>query len=435
MQSLLRLSPCLWSFLSVRRRLRNHLCFLLVITFLLLFVLGGCIQPSLPQGTIPPQASITLAEASQNRLLVLSEEGNIFTLKPDGGGRYDLTTDATPNHFYTQPTWSPTGERIAWAEVNRSSEEFSGALLASTADGGDRTRVEALFPPFYLNWSPDGNQLAFLSNWMGHSSTTIALRLVDVARGEVEARTLGVGAPFYFSWAPDSQQMLTHVGSERVGLLALDGTETLLADDSARFATPQWNGERLLYGVHVENRPQLVIADSAGMIQQLVTFFQGETATAFSLSPDGQRVAYTETDAPASANSFGPLFIFDRATEEYEQLTAEPVMAFFWSPDGSSLLFMNVEFEGERPWLRVQIWDGEETRKYSRFIPSNVFFNQYLPFADQYAQSIRVWAPDGSAFVYTGRGENGDFGVWVHALDAEAPELVAEGVFATWSPR
>jgi hypothetical protein len=48
---------------------------------------------------------------------------------------------------------------------------------------------------------------------------------------------------------------------------------------------------------------------------------------------------------------------------------------------------------------------------------------------------MRVWAPDGSAFVYTGRGEDGNFGVWVHALDAEAPELVADGVFATWSPQ
>jgi Tol biopolymer transport system component len=145
--------------------------------------------------------------------LILSEEGNVFTLKPDGVGRFDLTNDAGPNHFYTQPTWSPTGEHIGWAEVNRSAEEFSGALLTSGADGSGLMRVEALFPPFYLNWSPDGNQLAFLSNWMGQSATTIALRLVDVARGDIEAKTLGVGAPFYFSWSPDSQQILTHIGS------------------------------------------------------------------------------------------------------------------------------------------------------------------------------------------------------------------------------
>jgi TolB protein len=429
-----RLSTPSGPHIFARRRFRNGSFFSLLST-ILLFVLSGCIRPAPPQGTIPPQASITLAEASQNRLLVLSQEGNIFTLQPDGGGRFDLTTDATPDHFYTQPTWSPTGERIAWAEINRSAETLSGALLTSAADGGDRMRVEALYPPFYLYWSPDGNQLAFLSNWTGLGSTTIALRLVDVAGGDVEARMLGLGAPFYFSWSPDSRQLLTHVGSQRVGLLALDGAETVLAESRARFATPQWSGEHLLYGVDVENRPQLVIADSTGVIQQAVTFFQADTATAFSLSPDGRRVAYTETDAPARANSFGPLFVFDRVSEEYEQLSNEPVLAFFWSPDGGSLLFMNIEFEGENPWLRVQIWDGAQTRKYSRFIPSNVFFNQYLPFADQYAQSMRVWAPDGSAFVYAGRGEDGNFGIWVHSLDAERPQLVAEGVFAAWSPR
>lgn len=401
---------------------------------LALLVASGCqpIQPPTPAPVV-----LDLAEASSNRLLVLSEEGNLFTINPDGSGRFDLTTDANPSHFYTQPTWSPTGERIAWAEVNTMPSDLSGALITSAADGTGRTRVETPFPPFYLNWSPDGNRLAYLSNWIDGNRQTIALRLVDIAAGGDEASTLGLGQPFYFSWAPNSQQLLTHVGNAEISLLALDGSTTLLADNSPNFATPQWSaaGDRLLYGVHQNETPQLILADTAGEVQQVITLLTGDAGAAFNLSPNGTYVAYTETDAEVNANSFGPLYLADLATEEFEQLTSDPVLAFFWSPSGDALLFMHVEFEGTVPWLRLQVWDGEETRPLSRFIPSPTFFRQYLPFADQYAQSMNFWAPDGSAVLFAGRVDGGGEGVWVHALDADEPELVAAGVFATWSPR
>lgn len=412
----------------------------LLLLLLLCSLLGGCIRPEPgPVLVIPPPGppKLDLTQASQNRLLVLGTDGNLFTVKPDGSARLALTTDAARRHLYSQPTWSPTGERIAWAEINSSGGGVNGALVSSTADGANRTRAEAPFPPFYLFWSPDGQQVAYLSNWIGESQRTIALRLVDVTRPASEARTIGVGSPFYFSWSPDGQQLLTHIGNERIGLLGVDGTETLLAADSARFAAPQWSadGEKLLYGINQESTPQLVLADRQGSIAQVVTFFKGQTATAFALSPSGQQIAYTETDRQVGLNSFGPLFVFDLGTEEFEQLSSDPVLAFFWSPAGDALLFFSLEQAERRVWLQAQVWNGKTTRPLSRFVPSDIFLGQYLPFADQYAQSTRFWAPDGSAIVYAGQNEAGDEGIWVHRLDADEPERVTEGVFATWSPK
>jgi TolB protein len=378
-----------------------------------------------------------LSQARSDRLLVLNKEGNLFTIKPDGSARLDLTTDANRQHIYAQPTWSPTGERIAWAEITGATGEMTGSLVTSLADGTQRTRAEAPFPPFYLYWSPNGQQVAYLSNWVAHNERTIALRVVDVRAGGQEAHTLNVGRPFYFSWSPDSTQLLTHIGNQRVGLLALDGTETILAEESANFATPQWSsdGASLLYGIQAAGVPQLVVANPTGEVQSVVTIFKGQTGAAFSLSPNGKQIAYTETDAPVGVNSYGPLFIFDVEREEFEQITPDSVLAFFWNPAGDTLLVFTAEFNRELPWVRLAVWDGAELRTLSRFVPSNVLFNQYLPFADQYAQNLRFWSPNGNAVVYSGWGESGKDGIWVHRLDEQEPVRISDGVFATWSPQ
>jgi TolB protein len=406
---------------------------------LVLLVVTGCIQPiraPVDAGTVPP-AAVDRTATSSNRLLVLGDDGNIFTIAPDGSARFDLTSDADRRRFYSQPIWSPTGEQVAWAEVNSRPGEAGGALITAGADGSELTRVEVPFPPFYLQWSPDSRHVAYLSNWVEAGARTIALRLVDLAEAQPVATTLGLGQPFYFSWSPDSAQLLTHVNRREIGILALDGSVQALAERSANFATPQWSrdGEQLLFSAFDAETPQLVVADRAGTVQQVVTFFQAQVSTAFSLSPQGDLVAYTETDAPVGANSFGPLFVYHLPSEEFEQLTDEPVIAFFWSPDGTALLYMTAEFADNQPWLRLFVWGGSEKRDLGRFIPSNAFFNQYLPFADQYAYSLHFWSPDSQAIVYAGRAENGDAGIWVRELEKDAPVFVTEGVIATWSPR
>lgn len=413
---------------------RQYLYWRLLLLLVLAVAAVGCSLP-LPVGA--PVTPKTGVEPVQNRLLVLGADGNLFTIAPDGSARAAVTADATPpGHVYAQPTWSASGDRIAWAEVNTGAGVMGGALHTAAPDGSDRTRAELVFPPFYLQWSPDGKTIAFLSNWVTEQRPTIALSLVELAAGGAESRAIAVGQPFYFAWSPDSTQLLTHVNSERTQLLSLAGKETVLAEQSASFAAPQWAAtEQLLYVIEDRGAPRLVIANQAGIVEHEVTFFQAGVRTAFQLSPNGNYIAYTESDTPVGINSFGPLFLYNLATQEFEQLTTEPVIGFFWSPAGDQLLFVSAQLAEDRPWLKLYTWDGDTVHAFGRFIPNAVFFNQYLTFADQYAQNMRFWAPDGSAFVYAGQGEDGQSGIWLQALTAEEPVLVTDGLLATWSPR
>ena len=320
--------------------------------------------------------------------MVLADDGNILTLRADGSDLRALTEDASADRIYRQPTWSPSGERVAWAEIVTEGTRLSTALRTARIDGRDATSADAeTYPPFYIHWSPEGNRLAYLSNW----TRGLALRMVDVAGGGSQAVTLGQGQPFYFDWAPGERRMLTHVGGERLALLSLDGTETRLPGASGLFGAPQWSadGEMLLYALRDSDGQRLILAGADGQHQRDVLPFDGQLS--FSLSPDGRKIAYAITTRPVSAASFGPLSVMDLATGESTHVSTHPALGFFWSPDSRSLIYLlPADIGPQAPraalaaaaddelWLRWHLWNGTNSQELARFAPSATFLIDYL---------------------------------------------------------
>jgi len=461
-----------------------------MIGLLLIFVLSGChtltaIEIATQQATIqgqkssvftrtiaptaPRTQSLDLDSASSNRLLVVGVDGNLFTIPPNGSERFYLTNDANSQQIYAQPTWSSTGERIAWSAISRRGGNADGKLVTALANGAAQTTTATLFPPFYLFWSPDDSKVAYLSNWLGPNGPTIALHVDNILQTltterdatERDAKVVpaiepvGVGRPFYFSWSPTSEQMVAHVGNREVLLLdPVTSDTTVIVEDTANFAAPQWftiaetagaavEGKRfvsgdsgLLYVIRDENTAQLILSDDQGKNEQILTPLARQDFLSFSMNATGRYIAFIETTELVGFNSFGPLFLYDLGNEVFEQISTEPAIAFFWSPDGAALYFLTVEPEGGQPWLQVNIWDGESIHRFARFVPSPSFAREYLPFADQYMQSMNFWSPDSQSIVYVGQAEDGTAGVWVQSWQEGAePSFVVAGTFATWSPR
>lgn len=408
-----------------------------LLLMLAMLTLASCNSASSPlmerlSGRGAPAVSSVAPASPDNQLLVQGADGNIYLVSPDGAQRFALTDDGSASRVYAQPAWSADGSRIAWSKIDRR----GSALVTSQYDGSERNEVRVPFAPFYIAWSPRGDQLAYLSNWTVVEDPSIALRLVDVNGEESQAQTLVDGQPLYFSWAPDGERLLTHIGNERVELQAVTGEQTPVVISGGAFQSPQWapDGESLVYALADALQQYLVVADLEGNLQQEITDFDGQIT--FAMSPDGAQVAYVASERDAGANTLGPLYVVDMATQATRAITERPVVAFAWSPDAQKLAYLTLEPLSNRVGMRWNAWDGSQRTAYSIFSPTSTFLNNYLPFFDQYAQSHRIWSPASDALVYAGQQTDGRAGVWVQELAADqAPRLVGPGVFASWSPR
>jgi Tol biopolymer transport system component len=93
--------------------------------------------------------SARAASPGTNGRVAFVRNGNIFTVRSDGTGVRQLTTDG--RNFV--PRWSPDGQRIAF--------QHASELWAMRADGRGKHRVVQRLKAGRPTWSPDGRTLAF----------------------------------------------------------------------------------------------------------------------------------------------------------------------------------------------------------------------------------------------------------------------------------
>lgn len=377
----------------------------------------------------PTTAQPTLDEvAAPDGLAVLGTDG---VVRVAADGRL-VPAEADP-HLSAQPTWAPDGRRLAWVEF-----DSEGRPGLAVADGPDTTHHSLPFGAFYLFWSPDGRKLAFLGN------NPVTLGMVDVASGDVTA--LDSGSPYYFDWAPGSDRLLTHIGGVGIGIGPPGMPDETFAQASVAFLAPDWtpDGSGVVYvrgadgeGLSAAAGRQaaqevpvrtLVHHDlESGTITELVEF---SGRISFAISPNGERIAYSITGGGEPLN-FGPLTSIDLLGGDPVTISPLDVLAFDWSPASDRLAFLTPNDDGTA--LRWAVGDGSSVQRFDSIVPSQTYLQSYLPFFDQYARSMTIWAPDGSAIAFpvsTPEGEQ----IWLQTLDGRRPGLVGPGVMAVFAP-
>lgn len=378
-------------------------------------------DPTTTTTTLPQAEPEEQEKTGPGRLVILDETGNVVVIDPDGSNRTEITTDAGADALYIQPIWSPDAAYLSWGEVRPEGFRVGIGGLDST----ESRSIELANPPFYMYWSPDSTRLALLRN----GETGIDFELVDPDENSVSV--LDSGQPFYFSWSPAGDRVVTHVGSDRIEVIDLDGSRTDLGTTDAGYLAPQWTPA----GIFHVAEANLVLEDEKGERKTLV---EVSGLTTFVANPQGTHVALQLTGAgdAQSVNlqqvPVNVTVVVDVATLRVDTVTRQPPIGFFWSPDGAALLVLAVNPERDR--LIPMVWRVDGSRQdFDPFIPPASRLRDLFPFFPQYAQSMSFWAADSSAFAFAGLVD-GQSGVWVQDLAEPSPHHISAGTWVAWSP-
>ena len=146
---------------------------------------------------------------------------------------------------------------------------------------------------------------------------------------------------------------------------------------------------------------------------------------------DGEQRALRAQPAPSAE-----VIIYDITTGATEQALDSGSGGFWWSPDGTQLAILIGEVDGTALWNRWRVWSDGESFLTERFTITPTFAGAYVPFFDQFAQSVTPWSPDSGSFVYAGTDAAGTSGVFVQRAEPETParRITDDGVIAFWSP-
>jgi Tol biopolymer transport system component len=148
-------------------------------------------------------ASAAAAQPEQGQI-AFDRDGDIWVMNDDGSGQTRLTHSEAPSGFRDPtPTWSPDGERIAYAYINGPEESWD--LYIVDVAGGEPERVTTgPAHDWSPAWSPDGDVIAFTSNRDGDN----AVWLLEVDTGDTRKLVDSDGEDREPAWSPDGDLLV-----------------------------------------------------------------------------------------------------------------------------------------------------------------------------------------------------------------------------------
>ena len=387
-------------------------------------------------------------------------------LHPSG----ELVGELGPNYVVTQPTWSRDGQRLV-ATLMDPSTGVSQVAVVDIATG-DIVTAAAPRPYFFYSWSYDGSRLVALGPGQTGGTTAVILDETGARASDV---TL-LGQSVYIAWEPGGRRLLVHAGHQLLlvndvdspqdhhdyGLVGVDflapawvpGTPDFLYVDSYGQA-PADAGEQELLDRRSTTDPQLLRRSvDTGEITGL-----GPTGpyTTMAVHPSGDRAAISAahelpgspgdstgdpSSQPGQTAGAGPdpvvpagsVQIVDLSTAERRTVLDRIGLWLEWSPDGRHLLMAAATDDPDGIGMSWHIWDGEQSYELIQFTPSVAFARNYLPFADQYDETPRLWSPDSDAITFGANTADGDVTVVARIDDAGAVASLGPSDVSFWSP-
>jgi Tol biopolymer transport system component/predicted Ser/Thr protein kinase len=266
-----------------------------------------------------------------------------------------------------QPSWSPSGHRIAFWGVPQGGQRD---IWTVPAEGGEATRVtddDAV--DWNPVWSPDGRHLYFLSD-RGGSMNLWRVPIDEISGkvlGDPEAVTTPSAYAAYLTISPTGRHIAyaSAVGTENIQRLDFDASKELVVGPptpvtrgSQRYGPPDPSpdGEWLACSSTGKQMDIFLMRTDGTGVRQLTNDVHKDRWPQW--SPDGSRIAfYSDRSGTYEVWTIHP------DGSGLERLTDAPEMEFLytvWAPDGSRMAIQDVNtganyiFDPNKPWKEQQ---------------------------------------------------------------------------------
>ncbi len=283
--------------------------------------------------------------------------GAVYIAGPDG----EAVRALTPAVGAMFPSWSPDRTQIAFFATTDDEDPLRGTLMVMQGDGSDLREVAVdVLPYFWPVWSPDGRGIAFTSVRAFDTDTfagSISLNVYEIETG-IERDLTGdqLDHAAMPTWSPDGTQIAfvsnTIQRRPEGGIELQDGdvyavpanggpvrnlTQSRILDES----WVQWSpsGKRLLiltapgdWSMPAKSRLYLLEVPSDALSEIVIDEWQ--TSLPF-WSPDGARIAFVTGGDTVN--------IWSDQGLQWVQLGSDVSSFVSWSPDGRSLLVPSID--------------------------------------------------------------------------------------------
>lgn len=221
----------------------------------------------------------------------------IFVVKPDGTAKRPLTKDGKQNY---SPAWSPDGKQLAWV----SDRSGSPQIWVMDADGTHLVQLTTEGQNVAPAWSNDGKTLAFASQRRGHSE--IWLMAADGSQQKPLTSTVAGSSDTNPAWSPDGHRIAfssTRGGNLAIWVMNAEGSHMTQLTNRYGDAYPQsdlpvWSpdGAKIAFwsGQAGKRSGNIWIINADGTNPKHLTgMSSGPSCDEPAWSPDGEQIAFS----------------------------------------------------------------------------------------------------------------------------------------------
>jgi acylaminoacyl-peptidase len=307
-----------------------------------------------------------------------------------GAGRLFTVEDLWQEHTASDPQITADGERVAFVEEwkdARADRVFANIRIA-LSDGKNLTVLtQGAWRDSNPRWSPDGTQLAYLSDRGG----TAQIFIRRMGSSEDVQLTRGSQAALALGWSPDGNAI------------------AYTAPVPVKYTPPQWAPPSILpYLQHGrESRVQLFIARLSGGAPRQITNGSEDCHGEPAWTDDGSLVLTSRLPAGGDALEGDEIYAVRVADGAIRRLTerAGPDEHPVVSPDGSKVAYLGYDYRAQtyvNTKLYVMATDGSRVKMLSGLLDRDAA----EPHWSSDSRTVYFLADDdGATRVYAGRGD------------------------------